>query len=385
MESQARTLAAGLVHAGCEMLIVTRRTDPAWKKIDDVDGIPVYRAPPSGTNSRLRWAMLLTGLPALARRRKEYDILFVSGFRALGIAAVLAGACLRKKVVLKADSRGEMSGDFFAGGLKQMKIRGTMWPVRMLMKLRNRILRRADTFVSLSSEMTAEYQAARAPADRIVLIANAVDTERFRPATSDEKAGLRDKLGLPQNVPLVIFTGRIVAYKGVPSLVRVWDQLAPKHAGARLILAGSGSSDIFNCEEEIREYVRAHGLSEQVLLTGAIANVHEYLRACDIYAFPSENEAFPLALIEAMACGLPVVSTLVGGIRDVIVPDQNGLAIEAGSQDQLKKALEQMLADAALRENLGQAGLKTIQARYTRDIVTKQYVALFNRCSGRPG
>jgi glycosyltransferase involved in cell wall biosynthesis len=382
METAALNLSACLTKAGIPVFFITRRSSPDLAATDTVEGLRVYRVSPTMRNPRARWLLVFTCIPALIRHRNEYDIILVPGFRALGISAVMMGKLLGKKSVLKAESRGEMSGEFFAGGLQDLKLKRSSLLFRLFMALRNRVLFAADALVSLSSEMTEEFTKAGAPAVRTHVIPQPADVERFQPAAPEAKKQLREKLGLPQNDLIVSFTGRIVSYKGLPVLVRAWETICQSRKNVRLLIVGAGGVDIFNCEAELKEYVKAHQMEDRVLFPGAVRNVDEYLKASDIYAFPTENEAFPLALLEAMACGLPVVSTFVGGIRDVLSPGENGLMIDAGSQDQLQAALERLLDDSGLRESLGRAGLKTVHERYTRDMVTKQYLDLFSRLEG---
>jgi glycosyltransferase involved in cell wall biosynthesis len=120
-------------------------------------------------------------------------------------------------------------------------------------------------------------------------------------------------------------------------------------------------------------------LGKAIFFPGAVENVHEYLQASDIFVLPSEEDAFPLALVEAMACGLPVVSTPVGGIREIISDRQNGLLVEARDFQQLYQAISGLVRDPALSASLGTAALETVQERYSAAIIIKKYCELFRR------
>ncbi|MBU0677921.1 MAG: glycosyltransferase family 4 protein, partial [Verrucomicrobia bacterium] len=356
---------------------VTRRPSKDLAKEEDVDGVRVYRILPSGDSSRLRWALVLTSIPTLIRKRKEYDIIFVPGFRALGLTAVIMGKLLGKKSVLKAESSGELSGSFFTEGFEKFKIGKGSSLARAMVWLRNRILVRADVFVSMSGEQTTEFTGQGVDPAKIVMISQSVNVERFFPVSSDEKAAMRAKLGLPADHTIVIFTGRIVSYKGVPRLLDVWNDIRETFPKATLVMAGAGGMDAYNCEAEARKFVKDHNLSDRVIMTGSVNNVDEYLKAADIYALPTENEAFPLALLEGMACGLPPISTDVGGLPDILEHEKNGLVTEPGNTRDLKKCVERLLTDVALREKLGEAAYKTVRERYTLDIITQKCIDLF--------
>jgi glycosyltransferase involved in cell wall biosynthesis len=110
-----------------------------------------------------------------------------------------------------------------------------------------------------------------------------------------------------------------------------------------------------------------------------VENVHEYLQAADIFVFPTEREAFGISLIEAMACGLAVISTSAGGTKGLLKHGQDGLVVEAGSSQQLYDALDSLITDRPLSVRLGQNAWQTAQQRFAAERVTKEYVNLFQR------
>jgi glycosyltransferase involved in cell wall biosynthesis len=378
-ETQARLLADGLAAHGSPVFILTRRSDGGLPVHERLDGLLVRRLGPSGRGQLKKWGLLASALPALLRLRREYDLVFVSGFRIVGVAAVLATRLLGKRVVLKADSQGEMSGEFFTAGLARFGVRRSSPPFRAFLALRNAVLRRADAFAAITADVAAELTEAGVAASAIHRIPNAVDTTRFVPAGRERKRELRRRLGIPPEGAVVTYTGRLVSYKGLPLLLRVWAELRPSHPDARLLLVGTGGLDIHACEDELRAFVRDHDLEGSVVFAGSVGNVHEYLQASDAFAFPTENDAFPSALIEAMACALPVVTTPVGAIPEVVEDGVNGLLVPPRDGAALRRALERLLVDPALSARLGQAGLRTVQERYAAGRVTRFYAELFTR------
>jgi glycosyltransferase involved in cell wall biosynthesis len=125
--------------------------------------------------------------------------------------------------------------------------------------------------------------------------------------------------------------------------------------------------------------VQIRNLQESVFFAGEVHNVHTYLQASDIFVFPTEKEAFGISLIEAMACGLPVIATAVGGLKDILEHGKNGWVVRAGDEDGLHQALHRMLSDPVLAESLGQAARQTVQERYSAQQVTQAYVDLFKK------
>jgi len=380
-ETQARTLAEGLVSNVFDVVVLTRRSHAALEKTEQFGEINVHRLPPVGHQHFKKWGLLLTSIPALLKLRQRYDLIFVSGFRVVGVTAVMVSKLLGKPCVLKADSLGEMSGEFFAAGLAKVGLRPSSLVFRPFLWLRDIILKRADAFVAVSSEVAAELITYGVNTDIIYRIPNSVDTIQFCPVTADERYALRQKLGIPPKHRVVIFTGRLVSYKGLPLLVRVWKEIQLKHSNATLLLVGSGGLDIHACEAELRVYVSEQGLQERVHFTGDVRNVHEYLQASDIFVFPTESEAFGIALIEAMACAIPVISTHAGGVKDIVQHKQNGLVVKPGDFRQLYEALDTLITDHSLSASLGAAARQTVLDRFSTETVTQQYVQLFRHAS----
>ena len=158
-ESQARALAEGLVARGWEVMVLTRRSDGGLSRREKIGEVDVLRLPPAGRQHVKKWGLLLAALPALIRWRGRYDLIFVSGFRIVGIAAVLAGRLLGKPVILKADSLGEMSGEFFTAGLARLGLRPNTPPFSWFLRWRNRLLSQAAAFVAISTTISRELAA----------------------------------------------------------------------------------------------------------------------------------------------------------------------------------------------------------------------------------
>ena len=378
-ESQTRVLAASLRNRNFQVLIITRRCSDSWKEIDLVDGVSVYRIPPVGTGRFTRWFMLFWSLLALAKTRSQYDVVYVSGFKALGLSAVLAAKLLRKRCILKADSNGEMSGEFFAAGLKKFGLTPTSIIVRILLSGRNKILRGANYFVAITTGIAEELKSEGVDPSSIALISNGIDTDRFSRITAFEKQILRQTLVIPKKRIIITYAGRLVSYKGLPLLLRVAEVIQSEFDHVGFVLIGSGGFDMHNCEDELKKFVKAKGLEESIYFAGEVDNVHEYLQASDIFVLPSEEDAFPLALVEAMACGLPVISTPVGGIKEIITDRQNGLLVQARDFQQLYQVISGLIRDPTLSASLGTAAVQTVQERYSAGIIIQKYCELFRR------
>jgi glycosyltransferase involved in cell wall biosynthesis len=149
-----------------------------------------------------------------------------------------------------------MSGAFFIGGLKKLCVNTSSFVFKSFLKFRGNILRRADSFIAISSEVATELKNHGVNPAIIHPIPNSVDTDRFSPVDYSEKLELRKKLGIPLWKKIIIYTGRLVSYKGLPLLLQVWQEIQCKHNNATLLIVGSGGLDIHNCEKELKEFVK---------------------------------------------------------------------------------------------------------------------------------
>jgi glycosyltransferase involved in cell wall biosynthesis len=357
---------------------MTRCHDKTLTKTELLEDVRIYRVSPSGTGQLRKWTLVFTAFYSLIRHRKRYRFMIVSGYRILGIPVMLVAMLLGKKAILKADNMGEMSGEYFRDGLAGIGLRPDSFPVRIFLYLRNSLLKKCSTFVAISTPVVEELKAHGIADDAIVKIPNSVDTERFCPVSGKEKADIRRALGIREETFVVTYTGRLVDYKGLPLLLQVWRDMHARHGECRLLLVGSGGLDTHNCESGLRDYVREHELDDCVTFVGSVDNVQTYLQASDLFVLPTEREAFGISLIEAMACGIPVVATQVGGIPDVLQDSVDGRLIAAGDFQQLRDSLDILHGDVSMRKRLGNSARNSVMQRFSDRAVLDQYLQLLD-------
>jgi L-malate glycosyltransferase len=375
-EGHIRALGRALVAAGDSATVVTRRWDPAWPAEETVDGIRVLRLGPTGYGALGKYRMVPGAVSTVRRLQAEFDVLVVRGTRVLGLPGLAAVRKLGRPVVMQPEINGELSGDVYTWNKDWGPVRRTL--VFSATDLRNRWLKNADAFVAMSRAIASEMRAAGVTDDKILHIPHGVDLERFHPADAAEKAALRQKLGLPETARIMTYTGRLLEGKGLEMLLDVFTGIARSYPESRVMLVGSGDGQTLSVEDDLRSHAMIGPLVGRVIFPGRVDNVADYLRASDMFVFPSVFEALGISLVEAAACGLPCVGSRTGGIVDVIEHEKTGLLFEPGDPAELAAALERMLSDPALGERLGRGARERAAAEFEWGTSVDSYRALFS-------
>ena len=377
-ETHVRRLGSALVGAGATATVVTRRGEASWPAEEVVDGIRVVRVPPHGPGRTGKFLMIPAAFRAVLREARRHDVLVVRGTRVLGLPGLVGGRASGLGIVMQPETNGELSGEAWtwgkawAGGLAGRLARGAT-------AVRNRWLRDADAFVAMSRLIRVELQAASVPGERIRLLPHGVDTVRFHPPSPDERAALRGRLGLPQGL-LAVYSGRLLRGKGLETLVEALG-VPSVPRDLHVVLLGSGEGQALDATEGLRQRVAQRGLEARVVFAGRRDRVEDYLRACDLFVFPSLFEALGIALVEAAACGLPAIASRTGGIVDVVDDAHSGLLVPPGDPAALAGALSALAGDAARRAAMGAAARAVAVSRFDERDVLEGYRALFREVS----
>ncbi len=227
------------------------------------------------------------------------------------------------------------------------------------------VMRRADRIVGVSSgELAVLAETVGYDASKTVIVPNGISLERFTPPP--DGSAFRKAFGLG-DAPLVLFAGRLAVNKGLHHLVRAFARVAVANAGARLALAGEDQDQ----GDRLRAIVAELGLGDRVAFTGHLTeeSYRSALGAADVFALPSEWEAFGIVLAEAMACGKPCVATRVGGAPDVVRDGETGYLVPYGDEVALADRISSLLADPARRDAFGRAGRARVASEFTWDAV----------------
>ena len=383
IESQGRAFVEYFTSQKFEVLVITGHVPKSVKREQQLFGARVLRIPPSSSlPGKQRWSMIVTSFIWLVKERKHFDIIFVDGFRSLGVSAVLIGHLFKKKVVLKPENFGEMSGEFFDGRLRKYGLSSLHWLVRPFLYVHNLILKSGHRFVPNTTDTQREILSCGVREGQVHLIPNVYNASKFFPASVDEKRILRNRLGIDEQRTVAVFIGRLVAWKGPQHLVSMWRNITKTYVQPLLILVGPDGNDMFDCAEEIRDYIKQHKMQNNVMMTGGVENVEDYLKVSDFFVFPSQGgETATTALMEAMDCGLPIITTDATGVVD-LVTRETGIVVGSRDFQEFEEAIVKMIVDESLRKRLGSAGQKRANQLYTPDCVYPQYLHIFRSLMG---
>jgi glycosyltransferase involved in cell wall biosynthesis len=231
--------------------------------------------------------------------------------------------------------------------------------------LEQRLFQRADKLVAVAQSVAEELRLYDVNPQRISVLGNGVDTAIFGPCE-------------PQNTsaePYVLTAGRLAPRKGLEDLIRCAELVAGQLPNLRFLIAGSGP-----LEEALRAEIARRKLETRVTLLGHIADRADMLRlyqGAAAYVHAAHYEGLPTVLLEAMACGRPVVATAVSGALDVVEDQRNGLLVPPHNPQQMAASIVRLLQDPGLGERLGQAAYATIQERYSWHVVSRSYLAQY--------
>jgi glycosyltransferase involved in cell wall biosynthesis len=239
------------------------------------------------------------------------------------------------------------------------------------------------TLVTANAGVLAKKAGALAPAQQVLLVPNGVDATLFSPGPPD--AALRAELDVGDR-PIVCFSGEARAKKGLATLLVAARELGKERPLALVLVGGvRGGSDT-----ELVDVYRQQAGEPLVRVVPHVppVNVVRFLRTADVVALPSVRDGLPNALLEAMACGAPVVGTTVGGFLDVVRSGENGWLVPPREPPALVRAIRTLLDDRALAARLGAAARAHVATSFTpeRELATnlEAYARVLARPSGDP-
>jgi len=344
-----------LARQGHTPRVFTFNTDraPAYEV---VDGVHIYRAPAIQLTRFTRMqASLSPGLLPLAwrlARSHPPDILHAHNlFFTSTATAVLLRYLLKKPLVTT----------LHLGSLRQLGGPSLLLASSYERTLGRAIVRSSDRLIAVSKAVAGHAVQLGARPEAVRVIANGVDVQRFRPGAGRESGTFR-----------VACVGRLIFNKGPQYLVEAAPEVLRAHPEAEFVFVGDGP-----LRPHLEERARQLGIGHRVMFLGTRPDVPAILQTCDMLVRPSLLEGMPLTVLEAMACGLPVVATPVSGTAELVRHGENGLLVRPADPASLARAILRLMEDEPLREAQGREARRLVEGGYGWDAVAAKTLAVY--------
>lgn len=231
-------------------------------------------------------------------------------------------------------------------------------------------IEKSDIVTAVSNSLRDQTYELIQPNKKIETVYNFVDEREYHPKNETK---LKEQLGIDPAEKVLIHVSNFRKVKRVQDVVETFS-LARKQIQCKLLLVGDGPE-----MGRIIQQVRDLKLEEHVLFLGKRDDLAEFYSISDIKLLLSEKEAFGLVLLEAMACGVPVIGANIGGMPEIINPGVNGFLVELGDTEQAARYIVDMLSDETQLQNLRQGALDTVSAHFHSSKILEQYEGLYEQ------
>lgn len=340
-------------------LLAVGRPPPAEGEMTDPEvalvRVPLVRPVRPATDARA----LHTARRLLAEHRPR--ILHTHMAKA-GLVGRTAALTLRERPRTVHTFHGHVLSGYFPGPVE-----------RGFVALERQLAMRTDVLVAVSEQVRDELLELRIgrPAQyRVIPVGLDLSAHL---AVEGPSGALRSRLGVPAGVPLVGVIGRLVPIKDHPTLF----EAVRRTPGAHLAVVGDGER-----RRELEELARTLGTADRVHFAGWWSDVPAALADLDVVALSSRNEGTPVALVEALAAGRPVVATDVGGVRSVVRDGVSGILVPPDDPSRLAAALGTLVRDPELRSRMGAAGRADVPARFGQERLLADMRSLYRELTG---
>ncbi len=239
------------------------------------------------------------------------------------------------------------------------------------------MLSRARKIIAVSNftkwELTNYY---KIPAHKIQVIHNGVDIKKFQPAVDKRK--VKVAMGLNPDDLAIVSVGRLYARKGLFTLIESMPDVIKKFPKAKFIVSGKGQSDEMH---KLNAYAERLGVRGNIVFTGYTPDreLPKLYQAADVFAFSTFYEHHPFAVLEALATGLPVVTTTVGGIPETIDSGKNGYLVEPFNPRQFSEKILRLLENPVEAQEMGKKARQTVEQQLDWRIVVKEAMKVYDK------
>jgi len=312
--------------------------------------------------------MFLSGIFHLLRlhRKHRFDVIHAHWLLPNGFIGVIVSKLCKIPVVITLHG-----SDIFVSKLNPVFKAMAKWT-----------LKHTAMVTSVTPAFLPELAALGVPAERRCLIPNGVDPEVFPPPTPKQLTELQNKLSIPDEERVVFALGRIVLKKGFDILIQALPFVREKCPQTTVIIGGDGSDLV-----RLKALAEEQGVLDIIKFPGTInrLEVPIYFYLCDLFALPAvvdpkgNMDGCPIVILEAMACGKPVVASAISGIPIVVQNGKTGFLVEEKNPDALASAIVSLLENSAKREQFGKAAQQCIQNELTWTKTIEQFISIYQQ------
>lgn len=220
-------------------------------------------------------------------------------------------------------------------------------------------------FVVANSQGLKELALKSNPQEEINVIFNGIETKEFFPDSSKKN---KDQF-------TIVCVSRVTPRKGIRFLIQAFSILSKRYDYIKLVIVGDG-----NERSSLEHLVRGLGLSNKVFFTGPVehTNVLEYYQKANIFVLPSLNEGMSNTMLEALACGLPLIATDTGGTKELIKDDKNGFIVKLRDSNDIVEKIEKFLLDKNLEERMGKESSE-LSKKFDWNVIANEYIDLYKK------
>jgi glycosyltransferase involved in cell wall biosynthesis len=235
--------------------------------------------------------------------------------------------------------------------------------------------RQVDCFICASDAIRQMLIADGVPAQRVTTVYEGIDLGRVEAAP---KADLHAELWLPHQAPVVGNVAALVAHKGQRHLIEAAAIVVKEIPDARFVIAGEGE-----LRPALERQIKEHRLEKHVFLAGFRPDILSVHKAFDVFVMSSVTEGLGTSLLDAMACGKPIVATTAGGMPEVVVNGRTGLLVPPRDHEAMAGAIVRLLRDEALRARMGEAGEARVREQFSSERMVQDTLAVYQRVAMR--
>lgn len=230
-----------------------------------------------------------------------------------------------------------------------------------------------DAFIAVAKphgQFLVDFE--RFPSNKVAVIPNGVDTNRFRPNRGARDA-VRSELGLQPNTPIIGIVAALRPEKNHTLFLNAASKVIEKCPKAHFVIVGDGPE-----RSTIESVIKSLGIEKNVSMLGTRSDTPRLLAAMDVFALTSHNEASPVSILEALACGVPVVSTRVGSVAESVHDQWNGFTVEPGDVQAVAERIQYLLWNKETAEMMGNNGREHVQNHGSLDTMVRMYEQLIH-------